>query len=206
MAACDSRCFSYFYIGDLDLARLVASVFPPGQMPQTGIGIRESFFAIGIAESGSLNPATGIVQADAYACGDACASLGIWQIDTLFHPQYTPDQLFDPLGNARAAFALSNGGLNGNPWCSWEASACGGNGRATYRAFLPRAQAAIAAVTASPPSPPPVPPITPVGNGVTPAAAGGLTAEGALIALAGVLVGGVLVQRSYKKLKIKEKL
>jgi len=42
-------------------------------------------------------------------------SCGLWQINTKVHP-YTPEQMFDPLENARAAYAISRGGQDWTPW------------------------------------------------------------------------------------------
>ena len=42
-------------------------------------------------------------------------SVGLWQINTKVHP-YTPEQMTDPLENARAAYAISKGGSNWKPW------------------------------------------------------------------------------------------
>lgn len=67
------------------------------------------------------------------------------QIYTVVHPQYPPDALFDPDYNLQAAYDLSGGGQNWNPWCTWETSACGGTGRNTYRAYLAEADVYVAA-------------------------------------------------------------
>ena len=67
--------------------------------------------AIAKAESGG-NPS---------AIGDAGNSIGLWQIDTLYHSQYSKSDLTDPNFNAQAAFAISSGGTNWRPWSTaWE--------------------------------------------------------------------------------------
>jgi hypothetical protein len=67
--------------------------------------------AIALAESGGdtavINPGHS---------GDVEYSVGLWQINLLAHPQYTVMQMQDPLQNARAMFAISNGGKNWIPW------------------------------------------------------------------------------------------
>lgn len=78
--------------------------------------------AIAMAESGgnanARNPSTG--------------SIGYWQINPQAHP---PSQATaDPLGNARAAVAISNNGRNWQPWQAFT------NG--SYRQFLNGADAA----------------------------------------------------------------
>lgn len=58
-------------------------------------------------------------------------SVGLWQINLLASPQYTAAQMMDPATNARAAYALSNGGTNlVGPWYTTMTS-----GR--YRAWYP---------------------------------------------------------------------
>jgi hypothetical protein len=123
-------------------------------------------YAIARAESGGRPDAV----------GDAGQSFGLWQIDRLFHPQYGASWLLVPDNNAIAAAAISSGGTNWNPWCTWEASACGGRGNGRYRTYLAEATAALAPT----PDPLPVP-------GPAPIAA---PSAGAWLALAG---GGLLL-------------
>lgn len=56
---------------------------------------------------------------NALAVGDFGRSYGLWQIHTPAHPQYSPGVLFDALGNARAAFAISRGGADWQPWTTF---------------------------------------------------------------------------------------
>jgi hypothetical protein len=65
--------------------------------------------AIALAESGG-NPS---------APGDGGTSIGLWQVHMPDHPQYSEAQLLDPLGNARAAVQISNGGTDWMPWTSY---------------------------------------------------------------------------------------
>lgn len=46
-------------------------------------------------------------------------SFGLWQINTLAHPQYDEVKLLDPDYCADAAFAISSGGENWHPWSTY---------------------------------------------------------------------------------------
>jgi hypothetical protein len=46
-------------------------------------------------------------------------SFGLWQVNTLAHPEYEETRLLDPEYNARAAFVLSNGGTNWRAWSTY---------------------------------------------------------------------------------------
>lgn len=75
--------------------------------------------AIALAESGG---STG-----AFVRSSREYSVGLWQINTLAHPQYSVEDMKSPIKNARAAFAISQGGKNWKPWTMYT------NGR--YRQF-----------------------------------------------------------------------
>lgn len=62
---------------------------------------------------------------------------GLWRIDVRAHADLAGDDLFDPLSNARAAFAVSRGGVDLSPW----ATARGGPS-ARYLRFRAEAEAA----------------------------------------------------------------
>jgi hypothetical protein len=143
------------------LAALVRAHFPAAA--------RVTAYAIARAESGGRPDAV----------GDQGNSFGLWQIDRVFHPQYGVSWLLNPDNNAIAAAAISGGGTNWNPWCTWEASACGGRGNDRYRTYLAEATAALAI------SPPPSSP----GPDPAPATIAAPSA-GAWLALAG---GGLLL-------------
>ena len=93
--------------------------------------------AIALAESGGVPNAWNPVPPD--------DSLGIDQINMLAHGTRfgTKDQLVDPLTNARAAYALSNGGTSFTPWSTYLNGA--------YQAYLPQAQAGAATGASMPP-------------------------------------------------------
>ena len=46
-------------------------------------------------------------------------SVGLWQINTLAHPQYSVAQLLTPLGNAQAARAISSDGTKWGQWSTF---------------------------------------------------------------------------------------
>lgn len=85
--------------------------------------------AIGMAESGL----------DTHAVGDTGTSWGVWQIHTAGIPPPGWHNLQANAVLARAKF-LSQGF---DAWCTWEGSACGGNGRGTYKAHMARARKAV---------------------------------------------------------------
>lgn len=92
--------------------------------------------AVSLGESGG--------DADAYnSLGYRENSHGLWQIniDPAASPQYANYNLNDPLTNANAAFTISSGGINWNPWGSFTMG--------TYTRFLDRARAAVAQATGS---------------------------------------------------------
>jgi hypothetical protein len=128
-----SSCWSTDPLSNAELADLVVAHFPDGTVPQTGDNIRVTAYAIARAESGG-NPT---------ACGDAGQSIGIWQVNMPYHPEYSIECLFDPDCNAEAALEISNNGLDWNPWCTWEESACGGDGNEAYKAYLDEAKFAL---------------------------------------------------------------
>lgn len=46
-------------------------------------------------------------------------SYGLWQVNRNAHPQYSASTLYDPLGAARAAVAISSNGRNFGPWSTY---------------------------------------------------------------------------------------
>lgn len=98
--------------------------------------------AIAIAESGG--------RTEAHNARPPDDSYGLWQINMLgamgpsrrrqFGFKDNKD-LFNPVNNARAAFAISSGGKNWCPWSVYEES-CGPGHVGSYRKNMPRARAA----------------------------------------------------------------
>lgn len=71
--------------------------------------------AVAMAESGGNATAVGDVQ---YG-----GSIGLWQINLPAHPEYDSKSLEDPDYNANAAFAISKGGTNWQPWTTYRTGA-----------------------------------------------------------------------------------
>lgn len=69
--------------------------------------------SIALAESGG----------NARAIGDHGSSFGLWQIHSPAHPQFDRGRLLEPDYNADAAFAISNGGSNWQPWTTFRQGA-----------------------------------------------------------------------------------
>lgn len=83
--------------------------------------------AIALAESGG-NP--GVVGDQNITPG---GSVGLWQINLHYHPEYTAQELVDPQTNADAAFAIySAAGNSFTPWSTFKTGA--------YTAYLGSAQ------------------------------------------------------------------
>jgi murein DD-endopeptidase MepM/ murein hydrolase activator NlpD len=97
-----------------------------------------NFTAIAMAESGG-NP-----RARLHTSVED--SRGLWQINTFAHPHYRDDNLYDPLTNARAAYAVSNHGKNLYPWSTTHHT----RGEASYEKFLPLARKAAADAGSAP--------------------------------------------------------
>ena len=127
-------------ISPAQLAALVVRSFPDGTVPGTGESIRATAYAVASAESGR-NP---------MACGDRTIgySIGLWQVYLVAHPSYVPESLYDPGYNAEAAYQISGGGVNWNPWSVFTSG--------SYRSYLAEAATELAAATggAAPPPPP----------------------------------------------------
>ncbi|MGB6874160.1 MAG: amidase domain-containing protein, partial [Dehalococcoidia bacterium] len=127
---CPYSCWDRSALSGDALAALVRSHFPLGGVPQTGESMRVTAYAVAKAESGG-NPS---------ACGDSDRSIGLWQINMDAHPTYDECLLFEKDYNANAAVQISSSGTNWNPWCTWEKSACGGNGNEAYKQYLTEAR------------------------------------------------------------------
>jgi len=129
-SSCPHKCWDRSALSGAELAALVRNHFPLGAVPQTGESIRVTAYAVARAESGG-NPS---------ACGDNGMSIGLWQIYTPAHPEYDKCRLFEEDYNAEAARQISSNGVNWNPWCVWEKTACGGKGNENYKAYLTEAR------------------------------------------------------------------
>lgn len=58
-----------------------------------------------------------------YRYTEAEDSFGLWQVNHEAHPIYTSDELYDAVGNARAALAISSGGTDFGPWTTYTSGA-----------------------------------------------------------------------------------
>lgn len=67
-------------------------------------------------------------------------SVGLWQINVLAHPSYSPTDLLNPRINAAAAVAISNSGADFGRWTTYTDGA--------YKAYLAAAQKALGTVPA----------------------------------------------------------
>ncbi len=69
---------------------------------------------------------------------------GLWQINAAAHPSVSDSCAYNPICNAKAAFAISSGGKNWNPWVTYQ--------KGIYKQFLPLAQKASGQHGSPPPS------------------------------------------------------
>jgi hypothetical protein len=86
--------------------------------------------AIAMAESGGVPN----------ALGDSGDSVGLWQVDTAFHPGLSKVDLTNPNFNAQQAINISGNGGNWTPWSTYCSSGNGVNcvnpGGGAYRKYL----------------------------------------------------------------------
>lgn len=83
--------------------------------------------AVAMAESRGYTDAENIHGPEPHALPER--SFGLWQINTLAHPQFDERRLREPEYNARAAFVVSAGGTD---WSHWSTFTHG-----DYRAWMP---------------------------------------------------------------------
>jgi hypothetical protein len=79
--------------------------------------------AVAMAESGGNPCAQGDPNIGVHPCNrlnGTSTSFGLWQINTTWNPQYDPLSLLNPQYNARAALAVSNGGVTWKPWSTFK--------------------------------------------------------------------------------------
>ncbi|RUS28044.1 hypothetical protein BC938DRAFT_482414 [Jimgerdemannia flammicorona] len=69
---------------------------------------------------------------------DCSRDRGLWQINSRWHSEVSDAQAFDPTGNARAAFTISSGGSNWQPWTTYTSGA--------YQSHMADAQTAVNSV------------------------------------------------------------
>ena len=78
--------------------------------------------AVAMAESRGNPQATAIVT-DPLPGNGPERSFGLWQINTLAHPNYNEASLLDPTYNAHAAYQISSAGTNWTPWSTYTSGA-----------------------------------------------------------------------------------
>jgi len=133
--------------------------------------------AVAMAESGGDSCARGDphTPSDCSNLGPPSTSLGLWQIHVPAHPEVDASQLFDPLYNAHAAFAISSGGTNWHPWSTYTSGA--------YQRYLGAPAG---------PSPSPSP-----SSGVSPAAAVATVAAGLALGALGARFAPVIRRLAF---------
>jgi len=67
--------------------------------------------AVALAESGG--------RTDAVGRNAGSVDRGLWQINSKYHPEVSATQAFSPAGNAAAAYRISSGGSNWQPWSTY---------------------------------------------------------------------------------------
>lgn len=97
----------------------------------TGDGLINAV-AVCLAESGGRPAVTNTVG------NSAGTDQGLWQINSYYHPEWPAPAIFDPATNAAAAFKISSGGTNWQPWSTF-------SHWGTYAKHLDTARAAVAA-------------------------------------------------------------
>lgn len=87
-----------------------------------GLGLVQALATV-LAEDGSLDPTRIHVNTEPNVPSSYQGShdVGLFQINTQAHPQYTDAQMQDPLQNAKAAYLISGGGTSWSAWSSWAA-------------------------------------------------------------------------------------
>lgn len=90
---------------------------------QAGFSGNALNIAVAIAEAeSSFNTTAKLVNTD------GSIDRGLWQINNRYHPEVPDAQAYDPLGAARAAYAISNRGTNFGAWVTYTTGA--------YRKYL----------------------------------------------------------------------
>lgn len=73
--------------------------------------------AVALAESGGDPQAIGDVNIPT----PGASSIGLWQVNTYYHPEFGTDALFNPVTNATAAFSIYRAAGNSfTPWTTFK--------------------------------------------------------------------------------------
>ncbi|WP_198348118.1 transglycosylase SLT domain-containing protein [Plantactinospora sp. KBS50] len=90
--------------------------------------------AVAMAES-SCNPSAVGSNGPTSGCPYGSLDRGLWQINNCYHPTVTDTCAYDAQCNANAAYSISSGGSNWQPWSTYNNGA--------YASYLSAAQAAV---------------------------------------------------------------
>lgn len=90
--------------------------------------------AVATAES-SCNPSAVGSNGPTAGCPSGSLDRGLWQINNCYHPDVSDACAYDAQCNANAAYAISSGGTNWQPWSTYNSGA--------YAGYLAAAQAAV---------------------------------------------------------------
>jgi hypothetical protein len=135
------QCWSGRQLSESELASVVRNNFPSGIVSKTGENIQVVAYAVARAES-SRNP-TACGDCGKTKCSDndnpSTSSIGLWQINLYWHPEYDRSWLFDPNNNAQAALEISS---NGQDWQWWSTYKDG----TSYLQWIPEAKSALGLV------------------------------------------------------------
>ena len=94
----------------------------------TDFQIAETAWAAGFTMVSRLTTAIAVCLAESGGNPDAVnragnvppsTDRGLWQINSYYHPEVSDAQAFDPFGCAKAAYRISEGGMNWNPWATY---------------------------------------------------------------------------------------
>ncbi|SCG71775.1 SH3 domain-containing protein [Micromonospora rifamycinica] len=101
--------------------------------------------AVAMAES-SCNPSAVGSNGPTAGCSNGSLDRGLWQINNCYHPTVTDSCAYTAQCNANAAYNISSGGSNWQPWSTYNNGA--------YAGYLSAAQAAVARLggTGDPPT------------------------------------------------------
>ncbi|MEU1604145.1 transglycosylase SLT domain-containing protein [Micromonospora matsumotoense] len=91
--------------------------------------------AVAMAES-SCNPSAVGSNGPTAGCPNGSLDRGLWQINNCYHPTVNDTCAYNAQCNANAAYSISSGGSNWQPWSTYNNGA--------YASYLSAAQAAVA--------------------------------------------------------------
>jgi hypothetical protein len=98
--------------------------------------------AVALAESRCVPSAVG-TNGPTAGCANGSRDRGLWQINDCYHPNVSDACAFDAQCNANAAFAISSGGTNWQPWSTYKNGA--------YASWVDEAQNAVDRLAPPPP-------------------------------------------------------